>query len=249
MGVLKEAVRSGMLRLGYRVTRVRPQNRFQAMDEVLLRLRNSGFQPRVVIDAGANVGQWARLAQAVFPGAEFHLIEPQPGCATALHKLAEQRRGVFVHAVAATAPGVMSVHMVGGGDYGRSTGAWVADSAEPGSTECPATTLDALLADRITPGDRCLCKLDLEGHELRALSGASRLLANVEVLVTEVQFFDINGVGATVFAEMLEFLRERGFELYDFAALTERRRDGRLQMGDAVFVRSGSPLATDLAWT
>ena len=43
-------------------TRLRPANRFQAMDEMVLLLRGFGFNPRVIIDAGANVGAWTRIA-------------------------------------------------------------------------------------------------------------------------------------------------------------------------------------------
>jgi hypothetical protein len=69
-----------------------------------------------------------------------------------------------------------------------------------------------------------------------------------EVIVTEVQFFEINGNGLPTFADVLAFLRDREFDLYDLAALAPRERDGRLKMGDAVFVSRRSPLVEDLRW-
>ena len=48
------------------------------MADSLELLRRAGYRPGVVIDCGANTGQWARLASAVFPESEYHLIEPQP---------------------------------------------------------------------------------------------------------------------------------------------------------------------------
>jgi hypothetical protein len=37
-------------------------------------------------------------------------------------------------------------------------------------------------------------------------------------------------------------------ELFDVASLTSRPRDGRLRMGDIVFVRRNTPLVRDVSW-
>ena len=157
---------------------------------------------------------------------------------------------MVVHAVAVTEPGISRVRMIGGGEEGGGTGAWVGHAGEvaPGEVECPATTLDALIAPRVTRSDRALLKLDIEGHEVMALTGARALLEKTEVILTELQFYPINDNGRAVFVDMLEFLRERGFELYDFACLSQRPRDKRLRMGDVLFVRRDSPLLADRAW-
>lgn len=63
-----------------------PANRFDAMTDALLLLRDRGFNPRVVIDVGANVGTWTDLAKSVFPEARFHLVEPQTACSAALQR-------------------------------------------------------------------------------------------------------------------------------------------------------------------
>lgn len=140
--------------------------------------------------------------------------------------------------------------MVGGGDNGGGAGNWVAkpDDSGPGEFNVDATTLDELLAARISSDDHTLLKLDLEHHELTALTGATALLEKVEAVLTEVSFFDINDWGAPLFAEIVDFLSERGFTLYEIASLSGRRRDGRLRMGDAVFVRESTVLTRDIAW-
>jgi hypothetical protein len=91
-------------------------------------------------------------------------------------------------------------------------------------------------------------KLDLEGQELNAFRGATALLRIVEVILTEVRFYDVNHAGSPTFADILEFLRGSGFELYDFGSLLPRVRDGRLHIGDAIFVRSDSELRKDVSW-
>lgn len=242
----KELARCSLELVGYRVTRLRPANRFQAMDEALLLLRGFGFDPRVVIDAGANVGTWTRMCRTIFPDAAYHLIEPQPGCVDELLGAMRTVSRVEVHGVAVTEPGIKSVRMCGAG----STGAWVANPGEHTVTEvvCPATTLDELLADRVSTEDRVLLKLDLEAHEVTALTGACRLLKAVEVVLTEVQFYPSNDNGRPTFSDVLAFLRERGFEIYDIACLSQRPRDMRLRLGDVIFVRNDSQLLADRSW-
>lgn len=240
----RDFVRGGLGRLGYSVRRW-PANRFDGMRDALLLLRQMGYSPRVIVDCGANMGQWTRMARAVFPESVVHLVEPQPACADALEPFARRIGRAQVHAVAVTAPGVNRVRMLGGG-----TGAWIppAGSEEPDGRDCPATTLDELFADTIEAADRVLLKLDLEGHEIAALRGADRLLDVVEVVVAEFQLFEIGGNGLPGFSDLLRFLEERRYTLFDIACLSGRPRDHRLRMGDAVFVRTGSPLLADEAW-
>jgi len=41
------------------------------MGDALRLMRAAGYAPRVVVDAGANVGEWSTLASAIFPEARF----------------------------------------------------------------------------------------------------------------------------------------------------------------------------------
>lgn len=234
---------------GYSVHRW-PANRFDGMRDALTLLRQRGYAPRVIIDGGANIGAWSTLARSIFGDPETHMVEPQPACRAALDDLIGRAEGLTLHPVALTESGVPRVRMIGGGEPGGGTGARVARAHESAADqiECPATTLDALFADRVVPGDRALLKLDLEGHELAALRGAERLLPMVEVLVSEVQFLQLGDDGPPVFAEVVATLLDRGFELYDVAGLSPRPRDLRLRLGDIVFVNRSSRLLADRSW-
>ena len=244
----KNAGRATLRRAGFVVHRW-PGNRFDATEDALRLLHRSGFRPRVVIDCGANCGQWFEVATRVFADADFHLIEPQSYCWPALERAAAARGRTDIHRTVVTAPGRTVVGMARGGADG-STGAFVLSQDEPipVDVQSVATTLDRLLAARVGAGDRALLKLDIEGHELPALEGAGDLLGRVEVVVTEVRFFDINRHGRPQFSDVAAFLDARDFALFDFAALASRARDLRLRIGDAIFVRRDSPLAKDVSW-
>jgi FkbM family methyltransferase len=239
----KSAIKKLLKSCGCRISRA-PANRFDAITDTLELLHSYGYCPRVIIDAGANIGGWTRMARQIFPNAVYHLIEPQPGCAPDLAALAAEVLSAHVHAVALTRPGVRSVFM-GRGDGG--TGAWIGEEGTPGAVKVPAASLDEIIV--AAPEDRVLLKLDLENHEIAALGGADRLLQNVEVIISEVSFYRPTWTnGQPVFADVLRFLQERGFELYDFAALGSPLKNGRLRTGDAVFVRADSAMAQERYW-
>jgi len=245
MSPVKRFLRWIVERAGYVVHRA-PSHRFDAMETALKQMHQGGYRPRVVIDCGANTGQWFGIAASIFTESEFHLIEAQSECWPALDDVAAKRGRTLVHRTAVTAPGATHVVMHrGGGEV--STGAFVLTSSEAFGIDVtsPATTLDELLATRVQSTDRTLLKLDIEGHELQALRGAAALLEHVEAVVIEVRFFDVNDSGRPVFGEAMAFLEARDFQLFDIASLSGRRRDQRLWLGDAVFIRRGSSLGAD----
>jgi FkbM family methyltransferase len=242
---MKAWLRTLIERAGYVIHRA-PAHRFDAMETALGELQRNGYRPRVVIDGGANCGQWFGLASAIFRDSEFHLIEPQAECWPALDAAASARGRTSVHRTVITAPGITSVRMHRAG-HQVSTGAFVIAAGEefPTDLQSSATTLDELILPHLHAADRALLKLDLEGHEIEALRGAAGLLERVEAIVCEVSFFDVNDSGRPKFGEVMTFLEARDFVLYDFASLHARLSDRRLWLGDAVFIRRGSPLVAN----
>jgi FkbM family methyltransferase len=225
-----------------------PSTRFDAMADALALLRRAGFRPDVVVDVGANRGQWTAIARAHFPDAVYHLVEPQPGCLAVLKELAVRAPGIHVHGAAVTRPGMTTVFMTGGGERHDGEGNFVSNSpaSVPAAIPYPSTTLDALLP--VVTGTRVLLKLDVEGHELAVLEGASELLTRAEVVIAEFWIFQLFHEQMTILPELMAWLGTRGFVLYDVASLRGRPRDNRLESGDAVFVRRGSHLLADSSW-
>jgi FkbM family methyltransferase len=249
---MKTLVKKILGQFGYRISRSAQPNRFQAMEETLLLLKKLGYAPRRIIDGGANRAQWATLVSQIFPAAQLHVIEPQPACQAMLEQFKAAHPTTIIHPVALTAGGQSSVTMFSV-DVSGSSGAFVG-SAEAFASEMkpvilPAITLDELFAGRVTPADRTLLKLDLEGHELPALRGAVQLLKHVEVFVTEAHVFAPAAWRRSLFGEITSEAHRHGFELFDIASLSGRARDARLRIGDFVFVNRTSPLLADREWS
>ena len=118
MRLLKRVTRQTFHRMGYRITGIGPPNRFNAMGEALTTRKELGYAPKIVIDGGANMGQWTRMARRIFSNAEIHMVEPQPACARVLKNLVSRDPNLRFHPVALTEPGISNVRMIGIGENG-----------------------------------------------------------------------------------------------------------------------------------
>jgi len=243
---LKSCVKWALSKTPFRLIRG-PLNRFQAIEESLKHLKGLDYAPRIIVDGGAHLGDFAALADVLFPGATIHMIEPQPACQDTLAVLAA-KRGFKLHPVALVSEEEAGKPVAIAAGSEPSTGVYIVPPADqiPSNVLVETSTLDRIFGSTASPGDRILLKLDLQGYELAALRGAVKTLKSVEIVLTEVSFFAQAYEPSIV--QLVIFFDENGFELFDVAALTARARDNRLKQGDLLFVRRGTSLATDTSW-
>jgi FkbM family methyltransferase len=237
--MIKQLLKSVMAHTSYRLVRDSGLNRFEAVEACLRSMRGLGFSPKVVIDGGAHLGQFGLVAKSIFPDAKFHLIEPQPACCLELRAICAENEFVFHQLALAEGAGRGFLTST----TQPSTGAHMESKSV---TPVTTATLDDLFASLLHKGDRVLLKLDLQGYELRALRGGTALLPSIEIILTEVSFFSQSYEPSI--ADLIGFLDQSGFVLYDIAALAGRSRDNRLKQGDFIFARKGSDLLQDARW-
>jgi FkbM family methyltransferase len=113
-------------------------------------------------------------------------------------------------------------------------------------TTVQSRPLDALVRERRLHSVDFI-KLDTQGSELSILRGADEALASVVGIEVEVEFAPLYE-GQPLFGEIDEFLRARGFELFDLNRVYWRRSGmpatgrGQLMFGDALYFRSANGL-------
>ena len=207
-------------------------------------LRAAGFLARRVIDAGAFRGDWTRLMLEVFPGAEVLMIEPQTAHRKALTALTVAHPGVKLrHALLGA--GSQKVRFLIEGTNSRVIPPhWdppVGSQVEAHQLE---TLVDIAAQEGFTGCD--LLKLDLQGQEMEALSGAGALFGTCEVIITEVSWLRIGDVPLA--HEVIARFVSAGYRLYDVFGHNYRPLDGSLWQTDFIFVRVDSPLIADLRW-
>ena len=223
--------------------RLRRQLRVADMEFMLTRLRGAGFNPRTAIDVGAYRGNWTRLCREIFVDVPVLMIEPQI------------ERKADLECVSRDRPGCESVSAVLGKQSGQtrflseeSNSRIVTDSTDQqysAATMLALRTLDSVVAG--TPFQRAeLLKIDVQGAELEVLAGGKALLEQVEVVILEMSVIPIGPVPLAF--DVISYMRDRGFRLYDLGGFNYRPLDSALWQIDGVFVREGSNLIASREW-
>lgn len=199
-------------------------------------LRELGFSLAAVIDVGAYVGNWTKMAKRVYPKAKFLMLEAQHEKRQYLDTMRAESPDSIDYEICLLGPEMgkevtFFVMETGSSIYEELTD----HSREPRSlTTC---TLDSVIGKHKLPEGPLLLKLDVQGAELDVLAGGSFSLRRTPVILLEVAVVSYNK-GAPTFREVMNFLGERGYRLFDIAALM--RPDGiKLIQMDAIFVKNG----------
>jgi FkbM family methyltransferase len=198
--------------------------------------------PRVglVVDLGANEGEWTASALRVFPGLEILAVEPGWEPLGVLQPRFADRPNVTIvpHAVAAVA-GTATFHRTESSVFAsllpprNSLSDLYPESpvAVTETIEVPTQSLDELVGERPVS----VLKLDVQGGELAVLEGGGRTLERTSAVLAEV-LFQPHYEGDAGFAPLHAAMVELGFQLFDLSE-PDRVGDGPALWADASYVR------------
>jgi FkbM family methyltransferase len=179
-------------------------------NQALRVLIGRGIRVGTVLDVGVLTGTHELLAH--FPRALHILFEPvvefNPTIETNYRNIPHE----IVNAAISDKTGetVLDLfHMVDvpGHDISHSQVAPQATEGRP-HRKVPMTTLDDFLAQRDLP-EPYLLKIDIDGHELAAIAGASETLKKCTVVIVEAQIAEL--------PRRIEAIASQGFVLFDLA--------------------------------
>ena len=207
----------------------------------LATLRQIGFRPNAIVDVGAFVGEWASAAHRHFPDATVVMLEARPSQRTVLQQVADGVRAdtEVVIALLGAAPRDAVPFHITEDPSGSSVMSELSDAARE-TVMLPVVTLDDAIrglraAERVRAP--ILLKLDVQGYEREVLLGGTETLAASDVVVMEVSTRRVNE-GAPLAHEMVQFMSEREFRLFDVTGFWRDRDTDVLTQMDVVFVRA-----------
>lgn len=230
----------------------------QAYNEIsLLRELHKAYpdwQPRGVIDVGANAGGWSRKAREAFPNAKIFMVEAFEQQDQGLRKVVQEIGGenIATHRIAVLSSRDGDTVKFYQSDTGFTTGNSMFQEnskhyAKAKFTERKTTKLDTLVAKATKPFSELsiydYLRLDVQGAELMVLQGASNILSQVAFVQLEVSLVQYNQGGACWW-QIDEVLRKCGFYLYDlsdFARNPEAFHSKGIGQMDVLYVRPTAP--------
>ena len=209
----------------------------------LLNARELGLNPRTIFDVGVASG--TPELYEVFPQSAYMLVEPlreyTPFLEDIITSLDDAR---YVLAAAGEAPGEIEImvhpFLPGSSFYLDSSAQDVSNPYNGEPRTVPVTTVDALREQHNLTGPY-LIKADVQGAELDVIRGADAVLKETAMILLEVSLFDYFD-GSGLFHDVVEFMRVRGFVVYDIVGSIYRPLDDALSNVDVVFVPEDSPL-------
>ncbi len=176
------------------------------------------LQPALVVDIGANRGQFTLATRQACPAARVLAFEPLPQPAKVFRKLFADDDKVRLFSVAVgSEPGEATIHVSARDDSSSLLPITVTQNALfPGTAEASTqivqvVRLEACL-DSVELCGPALLKLDVQGFELTALQGCESLLDGFSWVYTECSFVELYE-GQALADEVIAWLRERGLSL------------------------------------
>ena len=231
----RDLVRASIQRMGLDVRRVGRGPR-RTLAEVVQNARRAGFEAGGVIDVG--VARGTPGLYDAWPEARLLLVDPLVEWEGHLREFAAGR-GSYIIAAAGTkdGPAEMRVHRV----PELSSLVGERDECQTTLRLVEVVTIDAVAAE--LPGP-LVVKVDVEGGELDVLGGAATTLSRTELVLVETSMFELIP-GQPLTHDVVAFMAERGFAIYDIFGGHLRPLDGALAQVDLAFARVDGVLRRD----
>jgi FkbM family methyltransferase len=197
----------------------------------------------VVLDVGANAGQYAqRLRSAGYTG-RIVSFEPLSEAFAALERAAAQDPKWETRRLALSdTDGESDIHVAANSwsssllDMGEQHLASAPESAYVGAERITTARLDSIWDELPGSGERPFLKLDVQGFEMHVLRGAAGHLhqvAGVQAELSLVHLYD----GDSLWREVVDHLESEGFELAGLEPGFEDPETGRMLQADGIFLR------------
>ncbi|MCU0718066.1 MAG: FkbM family methyltransferase [Pirellula sp.] len=206
-------------------------------------LKRLGFNPKSIFDVGASNGEWSLELSQVLPDSSFFLFEPLRECKDELDLL-EKTRGNFRYFDCAV--GASNKLLEFTKHKGQSS--LLNNQYWSGEKETVHVyTLDSLVDQHSLPSPD-LIKADIQGYELEMLKGASSCLQKCSFVFLEISWLQLYDGGCSA-GEVMGFLSQIGYHVFDICTYSIRPVDKRLVQSDVLFAHDRTGLFSDKRWS
>ena len=235
---VREHIKRAARRMGYEVRQYTPLRSYTAARERLF----TSLGIDVVVDVGANAGQYGELLRGLGFRGRLISLEPVPEAFAALERIAAaDGRWSALQVAAADVDGEIELRVTADS---RSSSVLARNDRfadRPGwapreVVAVPARRLATLVPELLQPRERAHLKVDVQGYERQVLEGADGALDRFDSLELELNVSPLYD-GQAQLVDLLPLLTERGFHMVSLEPILLDDR-GRLIELDGLFARA-----------
>lgn len=219
-----------------------PSQKSDLLDTFFSTLRQMKFEPKHIVDVGANHGTWTRKTLQFFPNAKYTLIEPQNWLKPSFQDLLDSNNNITYLPVGAGKESGSFKFTIVNRDDSCSFRFSEEEAAERGfkQIDIPVITLNELFdvsSDNLIPD---IVKIDAEGLDLEVLDGAKHLFGKTEVFMVEAAIVSKNIDNSIL--KMINYMDQNGYRLFDITDLNRPFNTSVLWLAELVFVMKNGKL-------
>jgi len=212
----------------------------------------------IILDVGANIGDTLDEFKEWWPKSTIHCFEPQEECWESLDEKRNHYSDVFINKFAVgdkeVKEAVFYSHEITSGQSGfHKINLESLDSINQNSlisTEEETAYQDRLNHERAVEMKKLinymteekidhvdLIKIDTQGHEPEVLNGLMSALSKIDVVITELMFYDFYERRLS-FSDIEKYLLPAGFSLFDISHISKNPMNGRTDWIDVIYVNN-----------
>jgi len=217
------------------------QNRNQVtnLDIIITSLKNKNFNPDYIVDVGCFRGLWTNKLLKFFPNSKYILFDADDKNIRYLDKLKASNKNIDYKIK------LLSDDEKDYDFFSMESGSSIFEEQTNYSREIKNIKSSLLYNElpnelKITKSN--LIKLDVQGAELKIITGLKELINNFEVIILEVSLHKYNK-DAPLFHDVISYMQNKKYVLYDIYDLKRLgNNESYLLQFDCVFLRDNSKL-------
>lgn len=199
----------------------------------LKKLKSFGFDPKNILDIGANKGKWSiEVSKKVFPNAKYILIEAIDY--EELKNISAKNHNIsFINLLLDDVEHNVTWYQK------KNTGDSIYKENTSYFKDCEEIVKKTTTLDKNFPSNYAfdLIKIDCQGAELPILRGGKKLVQSASVIILEVPFMGEYNIGVSNFFEHIKYMDQIDYRVFDIVEL--HRVDDILIQIDLIFIKKG----------
>jgi FkbM family methyltransferase len=204
-------------------------------DNLIYIIKSHNFNPKLIVDIGANHGFWTRIWKKNFGTAKFLLIEPQYWLKSSFEDLLDENT-IFLP-IGVGAKNEIKKFTINKNRDDSSTFMHTEDDAKLmgfNQIDVEIKSLDSLILENggLIPE---IIKIDAEGLDLEILKGSEYVLGKTEMFLIEAAI-NCDSMPNNLL-DLVQFMSEKNYKIFDITDLNRPFKSQALWLIEVVFVK------------